>query len=193
MTDNNDTTAPEMIDGAHIGGADEQTNEHQSGLSSPTSTTTITGQTAGVDEPAPSVRDAEELDDWGGEPPKESEASEESAPETQYSDTVDWILPDETDEDGGRTGVLSTRTEVHAVALGITAGSHFGLSGDAQLINDVVGVGILGDRVRRANAFPERYLEQAQEELPHFLGGVLVGYVATRVEHGTLLAEMGVG
>lgn len=179
MTDNNDPTAPEMIDGAHIGSGDEQTEEQPSGLSTPTSTTAITGQTAGVDEPDPSLRDDEELDSWGGAAP---EPTEESAGTQQHSDTVDWILPDENDEDGGRTGALSTRTEVHAFAIGITGGAHFGLSGDTQLINDVVGVGLLGDRARRANAFPKQYIEQAKEELPHFLAGFVVGYAGTKTD-----------
>lgn len=103
-----------------------------------------------------------------------------------------WLAPHESDEDGdGRTGILSTHTEVHAFALGYTAGAHFGLTGDAQLINDVAGFALLGDRVRRANAFPARYLEQAQEELPHFLGGVAVGIVATRTGAISMLPEVG--
>lgn len=192
MTDNNDPTAPEMIDGAHIGSAEEQTDE-QSSSSTTTSTTAITGQTAGVDEPDPSLRDDDELDALGGDEPttptseEATEATENASNEPEIPDSVDWLLPDETDE-SGRTGVLSNRSEVIAVAVGITAGGHFGLSGDVQLINDVVGIGLLGDRARRANSFPQTHIDQAKEELPHFLAGVVVGYAATKTD---ILSEIG--
>lgn len=190
MTDNNDTTAPEMIDGAHIGTADEQTND-PAGLSNTTATTAITGQTAGVDEPEPSLRDDEELDQMAGDAPRKGQTSDASPQgstgEDGRPDELDWLLPDDSDEDGGRSGLLSTRSEVLGFAVGITAGGHLGLSGDAQLINDVVGLSILGDRARRANKLPQKHIEQAKEELPHFVAGVVVGYAATKTD---IIGEM---
>lgn len=93
------------------------------------------------------------------------------------------IMPDDSDtDDNGRIGLLSTRTKIHAVVIGITAGAHWGLTGDMQLINDVVGVGILGDRARQANKLPQKYIDQAKEELPYFIGGCIIGYIGARAD-----------
>lgn len=104
-----------------------------------------------------------------------------------------WIMPDDSDTDNdGRTGLLSTYTEAHAVVLGITAGAHFALAGEAQLITDVIGIGTAGDRARQANRLPDKYREQAKEELPYFLAAVLIGYVGARTDALNSLG-MGIG
>lgn len=111
--------------------------------------------------------------------------------ETGFQDGIEELLPDDSDTDGdGRTGVLSTRTEVHALVLGVTAGAHFRLSGDMQLINDVIGIAVAGDRARHAKVFPEKFIDQAKEELPYFLAGMAIGYAATRTN---ALSILGVG
>lgn len=105
-----------------------------------------------------------------------------SQPSTDDSGLSD-VLPDDSDKDGdGRTGVLSTRTEVHALVIGVTVGAHVALTGDMQLINDIAGIGIAGDRARQAKKIPEKYQEQAKEELPYFMAGVGIGYGLARAD-----------
>jgi hypothetical protein len=123
-----------------------------------------------------------------GMPTPEDDAKSDTK---QEADWMDWLLPDDSDTDGdGRTGFLSTYTEVHALVFGVTAGAHFALSGEAQLINDVVGLATLGDRTRQAKKLDGKYREQAKEELPHFIAGVAIGYIGARSD---VLAGTGIG
>lgn len=186
-----------MIDGAHIGSADEQDDDRSSGLSPPPSTLSITGNTAGVDEPQPSLRDKDELDGWGGpEPSLKEEQSSEASPrsdvlETPLPEGTERWLPDDSDTDGeGRTGFLSTHTEVHAFVVGVLSGIAAGSTGEVQLASSGIAILTGGDRIRLARKIPEKYREQALEEFPTFLAGVGIGYVVARLN---AIGALGVG
>lgn len=119
------------------------------------------------------------------------EPSSQPSSEDSLFDRIAWLLPDDSDKDGdGRTGLLSTRTEVHALVIGVTAGAHFGLSGDTQLLTDILGLGVVSDRARRAQRIPQKYRNQAKQEMPYFVVGVAIGTGMTRAN---ALAELGVG
>lgn len=111
-----------------------------------------------------------------------SEPHAQESSTTVLPDRIDWLLPEQSDkhDTDGRTGVLSTRTEVHAIVIGGTVGAHWALTGDMQLLNDIVGIGIAGDRARQAQKIPEKYQDQAKEEFPYFAAGLLLGFGAAR-------------
>lgn len=194
MTDDTNSKSGELMftDNGHIAGFGNgpQTTAHSETVPTVSAThtpLTVTSNTAGLDEPEPSLRNTDELDGWGGPEPKSetdhvsNDDSQDERPDLPLPESVEWWLPDDSDHDGrGRIGLLSTYTEVHALVLGLTAGAHFVLSGDAQLINDVLGIAIAGDRVRRARLFSETYREQATAELPYFVAGVAIGYGLAR-------------
>lgn len=201
MTEKNSNHGePQLDDSGHIAGFRfNDSSDDAPTVKAEDSKLTVKSNTAGIDEPEPTMRDKDELDELAG-PEPESNPEEGQSPDSNpwggtsedlLPDGWDWALPDDSDTDGeGRTGFLSTRTEVHALVLGMTAGGHFGLSGDAQMLNDILGLGVGSDRARRAQHMPEKYQDQAKQEMPYFVLGVAVGYGLTRAN---VITELGVG
>lgn len=98
---------------------------------------------------------------------------------------IDYYLPDESDEDGkGRTGILSTYVEWHALGIGVAVGMHSATSGDLQTLSEIMGLVTAGSRIRKG--LPDKYAKQVAAELPHFILGVVTGYVVSK--HGPHLA-----
>lgn len=104
-------------------------------------------------------------------------------------DRLEWLLPHESDMDGvGRTGILSTYVEWHALILGMSVGTIAAQSGRFDTITTIIGAGAAGSRAQLD--LPEKYRDQARKELPYFIGGVVVGFGLVRSD---LLAGMGAG
>lgn len=104
-------------------------------------------------------------------------------------DRLEWLLPNSSDSDGdGRTGILSTYVEWHALVLGLSAGAIAAQSGRFDTIATVIGAGAVGSRAQMG--LPDKYRDQARKELPYFIAGVVIGFGAARSD---LLAGMGVG
>lgn len=87
------------------------------------------------------------------------------------------LLPDDSDTDGdGRTGFLSTRTELHVLIAGIAAGiaaSAIGLSALAGLFGAIVGL----DGINRMT---NKVTEQMRHEPWYAIVGVGVGWILAR-------------
>lgn len=88
-----------------------------------------------------------------------------------------WIRP--TMQEDGRKGFLSTYEEVHAVVLGIMIGLTFSSGGIVQYLSTLASAGVAGSRYQKG--VPTKYSTQIKRELPHFVGGVVVGYVVSKV------------
>lgn len=95
-------------------------------------------------------------------------------------DRLDWILPEQSDtnDTDGRTGVLSTYVEWHALVLGLSAGAIAAQSGRLDEIGAIIGAGAAGSRAQLG--LPDKYRDQARKELPYFIAGVVIGVGATR-------------
>jgi hypothetical protein len=86
-------------------------------------------------------------------------------------------LPDDSDEDGdGRTGLLSTRKEWHTLSIGFGAGVYMGASGNVQKLGAALGILSSGSRANKG--LKDKYIEQVQSELPYFVAGFVLGFVA---------------
>lgn len=95
------------------------------------------------------------------------------------SDRLDSLMPDDSDTDNdGRTGLLSTRIEVHALVIGMMIGVTLPAAGLVEYIAAVVGGGAVGSRFQKT--IPKKYVEQVKAELPYFIAGVVIGYVGAR-------------
>lgn len=128
---------------------------------------------------APAQQDREEI--ITSEPHGQESAS------SGLPDRLEWLLPNESDADGeGRTGVLSTYVEWHALVLGVSAGAIAAQSGRLDEIGAIVGAGVAGSRAQMG--LPDKYRNQARKELPYFIAGVVIGFGATRSD---LIAVIG--
>lgn len=104
------------------------------------------------------------------------------------SDRLQWLRPDDSDSDGdGRTGVLSTYVEVHALVLGLSVGAMAAQSGDFSTVAAIVGAGAAGSRAQVG--LPEKYVDQAKSELPYFIFGAGLGFLG--VKYGLSGAGLG--
>lgn len=192
--DTTNTAGPTITESGHLAGfgstqTTEQTTEQRTNepAVSPSDTTlTVDANTAGLDEPPPSMRDKSELDDWGGAAPESNTEEDQSSGTNPQSSTSEHLLPDgfdwapddsDTDNDG-RTGLLSTRIEVHALVLGIAAGTFVAQTGRFDEIAAIIGAGAGSSRAQLG--LPDKYLTQAKKELPYFIGGVLIGFAGSR-------------
>jgi hypothetical protein len=120
------------------------------------------------------------------EPPQDTTNNDTSVTD---SNRLQWLMPDDSDTDNdGRTGLLSTRVEWHALILGGTVGTMAAHSGDFSTVAAIVGAGAAGSRAQVG--LPDEYVQQAKKELPYFAAGVLIGYVAVRYD---VLAGTGIG
>lgn len=93
---------------------------------------------------------------------------------------IDYYLPDDSDEDGrGRTGFLSTRKEWHTLGFGVAVGIRAGAEGDMQSLSEGLGIVAGGSRVKKG--FSDKYINEAREEFPYFVLGVLIGFGSTNI------------
>lgn len=97
-----------------------------------------------------------------------------------------WLLPSETDDpEHGRTGPCSTYEECHAIFIGMMVGVAIPAGGLVQTVAAILGAGAAGSRYQKG--IPQKYIKQVRAELPHFLAGVLMGYVAVQNGLGGVL------
>lgn len=111
--------------------------------------------------------------------PKDESPDANPGENTSESGLQGW-LPDDSDTDDGRTGILSTYTEVHALVLGLSAGVFAAQTGRFDEIAAIVGAGAAGNRAQIS--VPEKYRIQAKKELPYFVAGCAVGFVGARAD-----------
>lgn len=109
-----------------------------------------------------------------------SEPHAQESSTTVLPDRLDWILPEgsDTNDTDGRTGVLSTYVEWHALVLGLSAGAIAAQSGRLDEIVTIIGAGAAGSRAQLG--LPDKYRDQARKELPYFIAGVILGIGAAR-------------
>lgn len=89
------------------------------------------------------------------------------------------LLPDDSDTDNdGRTGVLSTYVEWHALVIGLALGTIAVQTGDLTIIAAIIGAGAAGSRAQLG--LPDKYIDQAKQELPYFIAGTILGFLAVQ-------------
>lgn len=121
------------------------------------------------------------------EPSDSSESSEPSAL-SKLLGRFQSLAPDDSDTDNdGRTGVLSTYVEFHALIIGLFLGYIAARNGDVSVLLAVVGGAAAGSRAQLG--IPEKYITQAKKELPYTIFGFGATYftVVSDVSHGLLI------
>lgn len=104
--------------------------------------------------------------------------STENADTSKFLLLLKWLKPQMKDyTDSGRKGILSTYEEIHAAVIGLMVGIAIPAAGLAEVLAALAGAGTIGSRVQRT--VPKKYIEQAKRELPHLIGGVIVGWGVT--------------
>lgn len=128
------------------------------------------------------------VDEWQSLVAHDTETDEETDEPDEDSDNSSmWLgsfMPDDSDSDGeGRTGVLSTYVEWHALVVGLAVGTLAVQTGQFEVIAAIVGAGAAGSRLQLG--LPDKYIEQVKTELPYFIFGVGVAV------GGVQLAQLG--